>query len=156
MFGEKDYQQLLVVKKMVADMSMPVDIHSVATVREESGLAMSSRNAYLKAEERLHANDLYSVLQGLVATIQDGCLIESAETEALSQMQSNGFDVDYISVRRRHDLSPATAGDNLLIVLAAVRLGKTRLIDNIQFQRSKENSDGPSGSKTSSLMSRCV
>lgn len=132
-FGEKDYQQLLVIKKMVADLMLSVEILPVATVREAGGLAMSSRNGYLQDQERQRASNLYSVLQNLVISVQTGIPINEAESLAKRQLQEKSFTVDYVSVRQRHNLAPAVFGNTQLIVLAAVRIGETRLIDNIQF-----------------------
>lgn len=138
-FGEKDYQQLLVIKKMVSELLMPVEIRSVATIREDDGLAMSSRNGYLQKDERQCANNLYRVLQELVASVQEGAAYEVSEKIAVKQLQQAGFVVDYVNIRRQQDLMPATAEDNHLVVLAAVRLKETRLIDNILFQLSNDN-----------------
>lgn len=133
-FGEKDYQQLLVIKKMVADFNMPIDVRSVVTVREADGLAMSSRNGYLQPDQRQQASDLYKILQQLVLSVQADGAIKVAEELAIEQLQQKNFKVDYVCVRRQDNLLPALSEDAHLIVLAAVRLGETRLIDNIQFQ----------------------
>lgn len=133
-FGEKDYQQLLVISKMVSDLVLPIEILAVATVREDDGLAMSSRNAYLQVKQRQQASDLYRVLQDLVVSVQAGVLSHKAESLAVERLQARGFIVDYVSVRAQHNLQPAVSADKQLIVLAAVRLGETRLIDNIVFQ----------------------
>jgi len=138
-FGEKDYQQLLVIKKMASELMMPVKICSVATVREDDGLAMSSRNGYLLKDQRLRASELFRVLQELVTSVQDGASCDVSEDIAVKQLQHAGFVVDYVNIRRQHDLMPAivesgAAEDGHLVVLAAARLGETRLIDNISFQ----------------------
>ena len=133
-FGEKDYQQLLVIKKMVADFTMPIEVLSVATKRDSDGLAMSSRNGYLKPNQRQQASDLYKILQQLVLSVQADGAIKAAEVVAIEQLQQKNFKVDYVCVRRQDNLLPALSGGTHLIVLAAVRLGETRLIDNIQFQ----------------------
>jgi pantoate--beta-alanine ligase len=131
-FGEKDYQQLLLIRRMVADLCMPIAIASVATVREADGLAMSSRNSYLAPAERAIAPRLHSVLAGIKAKVvtggQDLVAIEQA---ALAELAAAGFQPDYVSVRRQSDLATPAPGDAALIVLAAARLGTTRLIDNI-------------------------
>jgi len=131
-FGEKDYQQLLLIRRMVADLCMPVAIAGVATVREADGLAMSSRNGYLAPAERARAPRLYAVLSGVKARVeaggQDLAVIEQA---ALAELAAAGFRPDYVSVRRQSDLALPRSGDTALIALAAARLGTTRLIDNI-------------------------
>jgi pantoate--beta-alanine ligase len=131
-FGEKDYQQLLLIRCMVADLCMPVAIASVATVREADGLAMSSRNGYLSPAERVVAPRLYAALAGVKSRVeaggQDIAMIEQA---ALAELIAVGFQPDYVSVRRQSDLAPPGPGDTALIALAAARLGQTRLIDNI-------------------------
>lgn len=132
-FGEKDYQQLQVIKRMVADLVLPVKIHPVATVRENNGLAMSSRNGYLSGEERRRASDIYSALAQLVEAVQSGTSVDIAEAEAREQLAAKGFEVDYVSVRQQGSLKQAGSGDERLVALAAARIGGTRLIDNIQF-----------------------
>ena len=125
-FGKKDYQQLMVVRALAAQFNLPVAIVPGETVREPDGLAMSSRNAYLSAAERAQAPRLYRVLQE-VAT---GKASAVAATEHLSKA---GWKPDYVEVRRRRDLMVPQAGDRELVVLAAARLGATRLIDNLEF-----------------------
>ena len=131
-FGEKDYQQLLLIRRMVADLCMPVAIASAATVREADGLAMSSRNGYLSTVERTLAPRLHAVLTRVKTRVeaggQDVAMIEQA---ALAELTAAGFQPDYVSVRRRSDLAPPGPGDTALIALAAARLGPARLIDNI-------------------------
>jgi len=133
-FGRKDLQQLRVVEQMVRDLQVPVRIEGVATVREADGLAMSSRNGYLTATERGKAAGLYQVLgetrDRIVAGAGDFRMLESAGMEGL---RSRGFEPEYLSVCRNRDLAPAAAGDKALAVLAAARLGGTRLIDNLEF-----------------------
>lgn len=131
-FGEKDFQQLAVIRAMVRDLNIPVDIRSVATVREASGLALSSRNAYLNAEEKIKAPLLYESLcrasEAILAGHQNYREIEKFATEWLSQ---SGFEPDYFSICRSQDLQLATPDDAELVILVAAKLGKTRLIDNI-------------------------
>jgi len=131
-FGEKDFQQLLLIRRMVRDLCMPVTIAGVATVREADGLAMSSRNGYLAPAERALAPRLYAVLSEVKTQVeaggQDFAVIEQA---ALAELAAAGFRPDYVSVRRQSDLAPPLSGDTDLIALAAARLGTTRLIDNI-------------------------
>lgn len=133
-FGEKDYQQLLVIQQMVQDLAMPVEIRSVPTVREVDGLAMSSRNSYLDERQRALASSLYACLQKLVQAMIE---VQDANYEvghASQELDEKGFRVDYVVVRRQQDLAVPEVGDNLLVVLAAARLGEVRLIDNIPFE----------------------
>lgn len=134
-FGEKDFQQLAIIRTMVRDLNIPVQIHSVATMREADGLAMSSRNGYLTPEQRLIAPKLYQALRAardeILAENNDFLQIEQQQTQLL---QAAGFAVDYFSICRTEDLLPAKPDDNELVILAAARLGKPRLIDNIQFK----------------------
>jgi pantoate--beta-alanine ligase len=125
-FGKKDYQQLMVVRALAAQLNPPLAIVPGETVREPDGLAMSSRNAYLSAPERAEAPRLYRLLQE-VAT---GKASAAAATEHLSKA---GWKPDYIEVRRRRDLALPQGGDRDLVVLGAARLGATRLIDNLEF-----------------------
>lgn len=133
LFGEKDYQQLAVIRRMVADLNLPVAVHGVATVREADGLALSSRNGYLSAEDRLLAPRLYRVLRDTAGLLQNGrhdfAAVEQEQSELL---RSQGFQPDYLSIRRAADLSPPEAGDTDLVILAAAYLGKARLIDNLR------------------------
>lgn len=124
-FGKKDYQQLHIVRAMVRQFNLPVDIVAGETVRESDGLAMSSRNSYLSAAERAEAPRLQRVLQN----VKDGADCGAAAGELVTA----GWQPDYVEVRRRRDLAPPQAGDQELVVLAAARLGGTRLIDNLEF-----------------------
>lgn len=133
-FGKKDYQQLLVVRRMVEDLSLPLILVGVETVREPDGLALSSRNNYLSAEERRSAPVLYRALSRLCASMQQGVARATAEEGALATMRAAGFRPDYVSVRRAADLAEPQPGDLSLIVLAAAWLGRTRLIDNVEFE----------------------
>ena len=133
-FGEKDYQQLLVIRQMVRDLSMPVEIQSVATQREPDGLAMSSRNGYLNEEDRILAAAVYRCLKHLVKAIVAGKNPTYEVGHASQELDEQGFVVDYIVVRRQQDLAVPEQGDNSLIVLVAARLGSVRLIDNIPFK----------------------
>jgi len=125
-FGKKDYQQLMVVRAMVRQLSLPIAIAAGETVREPDGLAMSSRNAYLTPAQRAEAPRLYRVLQEVAAGKAD-------PVRAVATLVDGGWKPDYVEVRRRLDLAPAQAGDRELVVLAAARLGDTRLIDNLEF-----------------------
>ncbi len=135
-FGEKDFQQLTIIRRMTSELCMPVGIIAAPTVREADGLAMSSRNQYLTAEERARAPVIYRTLQAaalrLSAGDRDHAGIERAGIRAL---ESEGLRPDYFSVRRAEDLAPAQADTRHLVVLTAARLGKARLIDNIQVRR---------------------
>jgi pantoate--beta-alanine ligase len=132
-FGEKDFQQLLVIRRLVADLDMPIEIVSVPIVREPDGLAMSSRNAYLTPMERETAPALNRVLQRVAAALRGGDKIADAEWDAARELAAVGFRPDYISVRRAEDLAPAGPGDRELVILAAAFLGKARLIDNLRL-----------------------
>ena len=136
LFGLKDFQQLTVIKTMVRDLHIPVEIIGIDTVREPSGLAMSSRNGYLTDAEKSTAPKLYQALCVAQAAILAGNQAYVAiEQEALQFLQQAGFQVDYFSVCRRSDLKKAVVDDVDLVLLAAAKLGKTRLIDNIYFSR---------------------
>ena len=131
-FGEKDYQQLLVVRTMARDLDVPCVIHGLATIREADGLAMSSRNTYLSAEHRAVAPVLYRNLIDTAIHIREGSSIAWALREARSNLSMSGFRVDYFEARNAIDLSPINSlGDGPIRLLAAAWLGKTRLIDNI-------------------------
>jgi pantoate--beta-alanine ligase len=131
-FGEKDYQQLLVIRKMVMDLNIPTRIIGIPTVREADGLALSSRNAYLHAEERAKAPFLFHLLGETAAAIhRGGRNYASLELEQMERLRLAGWRPDYFAIRRQEDLKPATAEDTALIVLAAARLGRARLIDNL-------------------------
>jgi pantoate--beta-alanine ligase len=131
-FGEKDYQQLFLIKKMVADLDFPLRIQGVPTVREPDGLAMSSRNAYLDAQQRRCAPLLYKALQNLRQRLLEGREdLQNLQESAVKFLENEGFVVDYVSIRRVDNLQPAVQGDQQLVILAAAWLGKARLIDNI-------------------------
>jgi pantoate--beta-alanine ligase len=134
-FGEKDFQQLQVIKAMVADLSMNLQIHGVATVREADGLAMSSRNNYLSTVERELAPTLYKSLRELADHIKLGRRdFSRLILEYKNQLNSVGFKTDYIEIRESRTLLQPGHEDTELVVLAAAFLGKTRLIDNIQIE----------------------
>jgi pantoate--beta-alanine ligase len=131
-FGEKDYQQLLVVRRLVADLAIPTEIVGLPTVREADGLALSSRNAYLSPAERATAPRLNAVLVATAKSIRTGAPVETALASARNNLASVGFLVDYLQVRNARTLARASAmKDGPLRLLAAVWLGKTRLIDNV-------------------------
>jgi pantoate--beta-alanine ligase len=133
-FGKKDFQQLFIIRDMVKQFNLPIEIMSADTKREEDGLAMSSRNGYLTPAQKLEAPRLYSELSLLVDAIKQGNtdfkVLEAESTQCLTQL---GWIVDYISVRSAQTLLPATQNDTKLVVLGAARQGTTRLIDNIEF-----------------------
>ncbi len=135
-FGKKDYQQLMVIRRMVEDLAMPVRIVGVDTVREDDGLAMSSRNGYLTAQERKIAPMLYRVLQVLAARLRAGTDdYTGLEAQAAAELDAKGLRTDYVVVRRAADLLEPDAGETELVILAAAYLGKARLIDNLEVNR---------------------
>lgn len=135
-FGEKDYQQLVVIRRIVRDLCMPIEILGVPTMREADGLAMSSRNSYLTANERGRAPALYQALRTARDRLQGGetdlARIAAEGEEALNRA---GMQTEYFTVRCADDLQPVGTSAKRLVVLAAARLGRARLIDNIAFQR---------------------
>jgi pantoate--beta-alanine ligase len=133
LFGKKDYQQYVVLRDMVKQLALPLEIMPVDTVRAEDGLALSSRNGYLSAVERKEAPRLYQTLQLARAEILAGKRdFQRLELQAMSTLAWHGWRPDYVSVRRQSDLQPPAAGDRELVVLAAAVLGRTRLIDNVE------------------------
>ncbi|MFA5628090.1 MAG: pantoate--beta-alanine ligase [Thiohalomonadaceae bacterium] len=131
-FGEKDYQQLLLIRRMVRDLDMPVGIIGISTMREVDGLAMSSRNGYLSEQERIVAKEIFAGLQIVATQLRQGAQDYSAlELAASQRLVQFGFIVDYLTVRRAVDLAVPQAGEKRLVVLVAARLGNTRLIDNV-------------------------
>lgn len=133
-FGKKDYQQLRVIQRMVADLNMPLRIVPVETLRESNGLAMSSRNAYLNIEEKERAAVLQQTLQAAAERLQQGQERRQVEAWGVEKLSMNGFRTDYFSVRRQADLMEPEPSDQALVVLAAGWLGKARLIDNCELQ----------------------
>ncbi len=136
-FGLKDYQQVQVIQTMVEDLNMPIEIVPVATVREESGLALSSRNGYLTLEEKAIAPTLYQSMQWLAERIKEGetADIETLAAKASTKIDSVGMRTDYINVVHARTLQPVSDEDTELVILAAAHCGKARLIDNLQFSR---------------------
>ncbi len=131
-FGEKDYQQLTVVRQMVRDLDLPMRIVGLPTVREADGLAMSSRNAYLTPDERAVAPTIYRVVSQVAEAAASGDVIAAAVAGGKADLEAAGFKVDYLEVRDAKTLAPLTTDpDGPLRVLVAAWLGKTRLIDNI-------------------------
>lgn len=133
-FGEKDYQQLLIIQRMVKDLFMPLQVRSVPTVRESDGLAMSSRNSYLSSQERAIAPYLFEVLDTIRTHIQAGQQhFIALESQAIFNLAQAGFEPYYVAIRCAETLEIPSSTVKHLVILAAARLGKTRLIDNIQF-----------------------
>jgi pantoate--beta-alanine ligase len=140
-FGKKDYQQLMVIRQMCRQLALPVDIVPAETVRAEDGLALSSRNGYLSSEERSEAVQLIQTLKEIQEKVLQGKLtpadILKIEQDARAKLSTRGWVPDYISVRKRNDLLSANDADlssnEPLVVLAAAKLGKTRLIDNLEI-----------------------
>ena len=140
-FGKKDYQQLMIVRRMAQQFALPVEIIGAETIRANDGLALSSRNGYLNAEERFEAPQLFSTLndvkEALNASTLNHSLIQEVEMTAKIKLMQRGWEPDYLSVRLRQNLlSPSSedlASRKELVVLAAAKLGKTRLIDNLEI-----------------------
>ncbi|MDD1651265.1 MAG: pantoate--beta-alanine ligase [Methylococcaceae bacterium] len=132
-FGEKDYQQLVIIRRMVNDLDLPVRILSVPTVRETNGLAMSSRNAYLTEAERVKAALLHAELELALKELSQGRRdFSTMEIEHATALESAGFQVDYFAIRRQQDLRQPDAHELQLVILVAARLGRARLIDNLK------------------------
>jgi pantoate--beta-alanine ligase len=141
-FGEKDYQQLLIIQRMVEDLGYDIHIHAVPTVREHSGLALSSRNCYLDSEQLQRAQCLQAVLLDTAARAgQAGMDLSLLEDQANIQLKKHQLGVDYVAIRRANDLAAPVDSDQDLRLLAAVWCGKTRLIDNLKIDRTC-NHDG--------------
>jgi pantoate--beta-alanine ligase len=131
MFGEKDYQQLLVVTRLARDLGLAVEIAPVPTIREADGLAMSSRNAYLSARQRQTAALLFNCLDATAQAIRAGTTTAKATAAARRRLTAGGFAIDYVAVRDADTLAASTSSSARLRLLAAARLGKVRLIDNV-------------------------
>ena len=132
LFGEKDYQQLAVIRKMVADLNMPIEICGVAIVRDSDGLALSSRNGYLNVEQRADAPALQQCMQSVKTHIKNGNRDYAALfAQFNSDLQAAGFRLDYVELRDALSLEPANADSRNMVLLAAAYLGTTRLIDNL-------------------------
>ena len=134
-FGKKDYQQLMVIRHMVRQFALPIEIVAGETCRAADGLALSSRNGYLSLEERQEAVALSQALKRLAQQWLDASDRSALEAQAQDALRARGWAPDYLTVRRRADLLPATADDaaGTLVALGAARLGNTRLIDNLEF-----------------------
>ncbi|MDH3289048.1 MAG: pantoate--beta-alanine ligase [Betaproteobacteria bacterium] len=132
-FGKKDYQQYLVLRDMVRQFALPIEIIPADTVRASDGLALSTRNAYLSPGERGEAPRLYRVLREAINDISGGARdFQRIELNGMSELADHGWKPDYVAVRRQADLQPPGPGDRALVLLAAARLGRTRLIDNVE------------------------
>jgi pantoate--beta-alanine ligase len=135
-FGEKDFQQLAVIRRMVAELCMPVEIVGAPTVRDADGLAMSSRNQYLTAAERALAPRIYATLQVAAHRLRAGDAdFASIEREGFTTLESAGFHPDYFAVRQAADLGAPSPSARELVVLTAARMSRARLIDNVQVTR---------------------
>ena len=143
-FGKKDYQQLMVIQRMVQQMALPIQIVGVDTLRADDGLALSSRNGYLSSDERARAVELSGALKHMAASVRDKLLgnlagdaalvVTQIEDEAMQSLRDKGWQPDYLVVRHQHDLSVVTQfSDAPLVALGAARLGSTRLIDNLEI-----------------------
>jgi pantoate--beta-alanine ligase len=133
LFGKKDYQQLMIIRNMVAEFNLPIQIIGGETVRAEDGLALSSRNGYLSAAERAEAPRLFQVLSRLVVAVRSkDADVARLEQDAMTELQTHGWVPEYVALRKKLDLQCAPVHDSGLVVLAAARLGSTRLIDNLE------------------------
>ena len=133
LFGKKDYQQLMVIRNMVREFNLPIEIIGGETVRAADGLALSSRNGYLSAAERAQASDLHKVLTKIAGAVRAGSRdLAGLERGAVLELQASGWAPDYVALRKKVDLQLPSAHDSGLVVLAAARLGSTRLIDNLE------------------------
>ena len=137
-FGKKDYQQLMIIRNMTRQFALPTEIIAADTWRADDGLALSSRNTYLSESERIEAPTLYAELQAVAQAVRDGNLdVSMLEKKSMQRLASRGWNPDYVSIRKRSNLQPPTAGDlaqnEPLIVLTAAKLGATRLIDNLEI-----------------------
>ena len=137
-FGKKDYQQLMIVRNMCRQFALPTEVIAAETVRAEDGLALSSRNGYLSPAERTEAPELYKLLNQVAATVRGGASdLAAVEAEAMRAITARGWKPDYIAVRKRRNLQAPSVDEvkagTPLVVLAAARLGATRLIDNLEI-----------------------
>jgi len=133
LFGKKDYQQLMIIRNMVRDLNLPIEIGAGETVRATDGLALSSRNGYLGEAERNEAPRLFRLLTKVVEAIRAGNHdFAGLEQKAMNELARHDWAPDYVAVRKRIDLQLPTAHDSGLVILAAARLGRTRLIDNLE------------------------
>ena len=144
LFGEKDFQQLLVIKRMARDLCLPVEIAGLPIVRESDGLAMSSRNAYLALDERRRAPEIYRTLKAAAGRLRKGeSDLEEIEKQALKRLEHAGFKPEYVSIRRTEDLKLPATQDTRLSILVAAWLGPARLIDNVKVKLNPPGYKGP-------------
>ena len=134
-FGEKDFQQLLLIRRMTTDLGFPIEIVGAPTARGEDGLALSSRNQYLSNEERHRAGAIYRALKAVAAGVMADGDIRAHTDAARAALETDGFRPDYVEVRSAQTLQPPRAGEAELVVLVAAWLGRARLIDNLRFSR---------------------
>ena len=133
-FGQKDYQQLMVIRRMVQQFALPIEVIGCPTTRAGSGLALSSRNGYLSDEQRVQAMALSQALKALADAARQGGDLAELEARAMADLRAMGWEPDYLTVRQRSNLlTPADATTGDLVALGAARLGSTRLIDNLEF-----------------------
>ncbi len=138
-FGKKDYQQLTIIRRMVEDLAYPIQVVGIDTVRNDAGLALSSRNGYLSAKQMASAAELQRTLQWMkdslstLTAVKSKAALAELEAEAKKRLKKAGFKPQYVTVCRQHDLNPAKKGDQELVVLAAAQIGKARLIDNLEI-----------------------
>ncbi|MDE1941728.1 MAG: pantoate--beta-alanine ligase [Betaproteobacteria bacterium] len=136
-FGKKDYQQYLVLREMVKQLALPIEIIPAETVRAPDGLALSSRNGYLSAQERIESIALFNQIDGIRQALQAGRRdFGTLESDATTRLNGRGWQTDYVAIRRQSDLREPGPDCRSLVVLAAARLGKTRLIDNVEVDLS--------------------
>jgi pantoate--beta-alanine ligase len=132
--GKKDYQQLMILREMARQLALPIDIVGGETVRAGDGLALSSRNGYLTADERAEAPRLYRQLVAIAEAVRGGDReFARMERDALAELDGHGWQTDYVAVRRQADLQTPSGDGEALVVLGASRLGRTRLIDNVEI-----------------------
>ena len=136
-FGKKDYQQLWLIQHMIKQLNLPIRLLAQETYRAEDGLALSSRNGYLSEEERQQANQLHKTLEGLALLIDQNTNLRQLEKAGAEWLTEQGWQVDYVEICNRATLLPAEKDDQELVILAAAYLGKTRLIDNLEHQRTR-------------------
>ncbi|MBK1680139.1 pantoate--beta-alanine ligase [Rhodocyclus tenuis] len=142
LFGKKDYQQLTILRGLARQLALPLDIVGVDTLRADDGLALSSRNQYLSAAERAEAPQLYQALCGVRDAVFAGERdFARLEQQTAAALDARGWQTDYIALRRRADLALPQPGDEALVVLAASRLGSTRLIDNLEIRATATGAD---------------
>jgi pantoate--beta-alanine ligase len=136
-FGKKDYQQLMIVRNMARQFAMPTEIIGAETFRADDGLALSSRNGYLSTDERAEAPFLYQTLEYVAGRARGGADLPALEQEAMARLAARGWQPDYVSIRKRMNLEAPSRDEHAagapLVVLAAAKLGKTRLIDNLEI-----------------------